>query len=475
MKKTKIICTVGPASNNTETLESMIQAGMNIARLNFSHGTSAEHKVNFDLIKEISGKTGAHIGLLLDTKGPEIRTGKFNAEEIYLVEGQDFTLTSRDIVGDASIVSMSYKELSTCVKIGDRILIDDGLIELVVTAISGEDVQCIVVNSGIVKNNKGINLPGIKTNLPAISEKDYADILFGIENDIDYIAASFIRTAYNIDEIRRILKENNGSHIKIIAKIENMEGVDNIDEIIEAADAIMIARGDLGVEIPMEEVPLTQKKIIKKCNFAGKPVITATQMLDSMMRNPRPTRAEVADVANAIFDGTDAIMLSGETASGKYPVEAVQKMTAIALAAEDDMDYDGLLTDRSRIKDTSITDAIGYATCTSATGLRATAILTPTTSGHTPMVVSKFRPKAPIIATTTTERTARRLSIAWGVYPIVINQFGDANEQLAHTIAAAKAEGFIKDLDIVVITAGVPSGIEGNTNMLRVHVVGRKI
>ena len=475
MKKTKIICTVGPASNNAETLEKMIQAGMNIARLNFSHGTSAEHKANFDLIKEISGKTGAHIGLLLDTKGPEIRTGKFNAEEIYLVEGQAFTLTSRDLIGDTTIVSMSYKELSTCVKAGDRILIDDGLIELMVTAINGEDVQCIVVNSGIVKNNKGINLPGIKTNLPAISEKDYADILFGIENDIDYIAASFIRTAYNIDEIRRILKENRGSHIKIIAKIENMEGVDNIDEIIEAADGIMIARGDLGVEIPMEEVPLTQKKIIKKCNFAGKPVITATQMLDSMMRNPRPTRAEVADVANAIFDGTDAIMLSGETASGRYPVEAVLKMTAIALAAEHDLNFESLLKDRNRIKDTSITDAIGYATCTSAAGLKATAILTPTTSGHTPMVVSKFRPKAPIIATTTTERTARRLSIAWGVYPIVINQFGDATEQLAHTIAAAKAGGFIQDQDIIVITAGVPSGIEGNTNMLRVHVVGRKI
>jgi len=475
MKKTKIICTVGPASNNPEVLEKMILAGMNIARLNFSHGTMEEHRSNFNLIKEISAKTGTHIALLLDTKGPEIRTGKFNADEICLVEGQAFTLTSRDIIGDGTISNVSYKELSLCVKPGDKILIDDGLIELRVMEIHGEDVICVVLNTGIVKNNKGINLPGIKTNLPSISEKDYADILFGIENDIDFIAASFIRDAYNIDEIRKILKENNGSHIRIIAKIENMEGVDNINEIIEAADGIMVARGDLGVEIPMEEVPLIQKKIIKKCNFAGKPVITATQMLDSMMRNPRPTRAEVADVANAIFDGTDAIMLSGETASGRYPVESVQKMYAIAIAAEDDIDYGAMLMERNKIKDTSITDAIGYATCTSATGLKATAILTPTTSGHTPMVVSKFRPKTPIIATTTTERIARRLAIAWGVYPIVIKQYGDATEQLDHSVKAAQDAGFIKESDIVVITAGAPMGIEGNTNMLRVHVIGKEI
>ncbi len=475
MKKTKIICTIGPASNNAEVLEKMILAGMNIARLNFSHGNAEEHRINFDLIKEISAKTGRHIALLLDTKGPEIRTGKFNAPEILLVEGQTFTLTPRDILGDNTISNISYKELNQYVNPGDRILIDDGLIELSVSKIIGEDIECIVVNSGIVKNNKGINVPGVKTNLPAISEKDYSDILFGIENDVDFIAASFVRNAYNVDEIRKILKENNGSHIRIIAKIENMEGVDNIDEIIEAADGIMVARGDLGVEIPMEEVPLMQKKIIKKCNLAGKPVITATQMLDSMMRNPRPTRAEVADIANAIFDGTDGIMLSGETASGLYPVESVQKMYAIAMAAEDDIDYNAILSERNRVRDTSITDAIGYATCTSASGLKATAILTPTTSGHTPMVVSKFRPKTPIIATTTTERTARRLAIAWGVYPIVIKQYDDATQQLRHTVEAAMEAGFIKDNDIVVITAGAPMGIEGNTNMLRVHVVGKEI
>lgn len=475
MKKTKIICTVGPASNNAEVLEKMILAGMNIARLNFSHGTTDEHRDNFNLIKAVSAKTGMHIAILMDTQGPEIRTGRFIDQEIFLVEGQRYTLTSRDIIGDATISNISYKELSLYVKPGDRILIDDGLIELTVIEVLGEDISCIVLNSGILKNNKGINVPGVKTSLPDVSEKDYADILFGIENDVDFIAASFIRNAYNIDEIRKILKENHGSHIRIIAKIETMEGVDNIDEIIVAADGIMVARGDLGVEIPMEEVPLMQKKIIKKCNFAGKPVITATQMLDSMMRNPRPTRAEVADVANAIFDGTDGIMLSGETASGRYPVESVQRMYAIALAAEDDMDYEALLMEKNRIKDTSITDAIGYATCTSATGLAATAILTPTTSGHTPMVVSKFRPKTPIIATTTTERTARRLAIAWGVYPIVIKQYGDAKEQLDHSVTAALEAGFIKDKDLVVITAGAPMGIEGNTNMLRVHVVGKEI
>lgn len=373
MKKTKVICTIGPASNNKETLEKMIQSGMNIARFNFSHGNFKEHRANFDLIKEVREKTGVHVAILLDTKGPEIRTGKFEETESLLSEGQLFTLKIDEVVGTKDYCQISDKDLYKCVKTGDKILIDDGLIEMVVNKVENTDIQCEVLNSGVVKNNKGINVPGIKTNLPAVSEKDYQDILFGIENDIDFIAASFIRNADNVSEIKKILAENGGKNIRIISKIENAEGIENIDEIIAISDGIMVARGDLGVEIPMEQVPLIQKKIISKCNLAGKPVITATQMLDSMMRNPRPTRAEVADVANAIFDGTDAIMLSGETASGKYPVEAVETMREIAMTTEAELDYEELLQDRTKIKDSGITDAIGYATCTSAQGLKAAA------------------------------------------------------------------------------------------------------
>ena len=475
MKKTKIICTVGPASNNRETIEKMILSGMNIARLNFSHGNLKEHRINFDLIKEVREKMGKHVAILLDTKGPEIRTGKFEEEETLLAEGQLFTLKIEEIIGTKDYCQISDKYLYQCVKAGDKILIDDGLIEMVVKKIENTDIICEVLNSGIVKNNKGINVPGVRTNLPAVSEKDYKDILFGIENDIDFIAASFIRNASDVAEIRRILTENGGKHIRIISKIENAEGIEDIDRIIAISDGIMVARGDLGVEIPMEQVPLMQKKIISKCNFAGKPVITATQMLDSMMRNPRPTRAEVADVANAIFDGTDAIMLSGETASGKYPVEAVEAMGEIAVATEAQLDYEALLKDRIQIKDAGITDAIGYATCASAQGLKASAILTPTTSGYTPAVVSKFRPKAPIIATTSTALVARRLALNWGVFPIVIPHSETVNESIAKTVEKATTDGMVKINDLVIITAGVPMGVEGNTNLMRVHIVGREI
>jgi pyruvate kinase len=360
------------------------------------------------------------------------------------------------------------------IKIGDRILIDDGLIELIVTAIVGEDINCKILNSGIVKNNKGVNVPGVKTKLPAINEKDHEDILFGIKNDIDFIAASFVRTVADVEVIREILKKNNGSHIRIIAKIENKEGIENIDEIIRAADGIMVARGDLGVEIPQEEVPLMQKKIIKKCNFAGKPVITATQMLDSMMRNPRPTRAEVADVANAIFDGTDAIMLSGETAIGKYPVETVNKMSEIAVATENAINYESLFIEKGIIKDSSITDAIGYATCSCANGLKATAIVTPTSSGYTPTVVSKFRPKAPIMASTTSEIVARRLSLVFGVNAFVIPDHEKRKQQVEALLDICIRNEAISVGDIVIITAGVPRR-EGNTNMMQVHTVGKDV
>jgi pyruvate kinase len=474
IKKTKIICTIGPACENEETLIGMIKGGMNVARLNFSHGSYEEHKIKFDMIKKLREKTGEHIGILLDTKGPEIRTGKFTKPEVLLEEGKSFFFTPREIMGDEEGCSISYKMLWDDVKVGNKILIDDGLIELVITSIVGEEINCKILNSGIVKNNKGVNVPGVKTKLPAINEKDYQDILFGIKNDIDFIAASFVRTVADIEVIRKILIENEGSQIRIIAKIENQEGIENIDEIIAVADGIMVARGDLGVEIPQEEVPLMQKKIIKKCNFAGKPVITATQMLDSMMRNPRPTRAEVADVANAIFDGTDAIMLSGETAIGKYPVETVNKMSEIALATENDINYESLFLEKVVIKDSSTTDAIGYATCSCANGLKATAIVTPTSSGYTPSVVSKFRPKAPIMASTISPIIARRLSLVFGVNAFVIPDHEKRKQQVTALLNICISNNTISQDDIVIITAGVPKG-EGNTNMMQVHVVGQGV
>jgi len=449
----------------------MIKGGMNVARLNFSHGSYDEHKLKFDMIKKLRVTTGEHIGILLDTKGPEIRTGKFAKPEVLLEEGKSFFFTPREIMGDENGCSISYKMLWEDVSIGNKILIDDGLIELLITSISGEDIICKILNSGIVKDNKGVNVPGVKTKLPAINEKDHQDILFGIKNDIDFIAASFVRTVADVEVIRKILAENEGNHIRIIAKIENQEGIENIDEIIEVSDGIMVARGDLGVEIPQEEVPLMQKKIIKKCNFAGKPVITATQMLDSMMRNPRPTRAEVADVANAIFDGTDAIMLSGETAIGKYPVETVNKMSEIAMATENDINYESLFLEKGVIKDSSTTDAIGYATCSCANGLKATAIITPTSSGYTPTVVSKFRPKAPIMASTISPIIARRLSLVFGVHAFVIPDHEKRKQQVTALLDICINNNTISQGDIVIITAGVPRG-EGNTNMMQVHVVG---
>ena len=473
-KKTKIICTIGPACESEEILLQMIYAGMNVASLNFSHGSYDDHKLKIDRIKKLRDKTERHIGVLLDTKGPEIRTGKFIDPEVFLEEGKTFVFTTKEICGDETTCTLSYKMLYQDVKIGDRILIDDGLIELIVEKIDGEDIVCKILNSGIVKNNKGVNVPGVKTKLPAINEKDYQDILFGIQNGIDFIAASFVRSVSDIEVIRKILEENDGLHIKIISKIENREGIDNIDSIIEASDGIMVARGDLGVEIPQEEVPLIQKKIIKKCNFAGKPVITATQMLDSMMRFPRPTRAEVADVANAIFDGTDAIMLSGETAAGKYPVETVIKMCEIALATEMDIDFEAIFNEKTKIKDLSITDAIGHATCASANGLNAKAILTPTTSGYTPSVVSKFRPKAPIIACMNNSMIARRLSLVFGVQALVLPDNENRAKQISDLIDICVKHRYLNKDDLVIITAGVPVG-EGNTNMMQVHEVGKKV
>ncbi|WP_236910462.1 pyruvate kinase [Clostridium sp. Cult3] len=474
MKKTKIVCTIGPASEKEEVLKELFLNGLNVARLNFSHGTHEEHKAKIDTIKKLREEMDLPIGIMLDTKGPEIRIGTFNVDEIELNDGDIFTLTTKDIVGDKTKVYVSYEGLPKDVKEGNRILIDDGLVELVVEEIVDEtDIKCKVLNGGTLKDHKGVNVPNVSINLPPITEKDINDIKFGIENDIDFIAASFIRKASDVLEIRKILEENNGEHIEIISKIENQEGVDNIEEIIEASDGIMVARGDLGVEIQTEEIPLIQKRIIKKCNIAGKPVITATQMLDSMIRNPRPTRAEVTDVANAILDGSDAIMLSGETAAGKYPLEAIKTMYNIATKTEESIDYMEILKAKSIAKDVTTTNAISKATCTTAEDLEASAIITATSSGYTSKAISRFRPRAPIIAATTTKRVMRKLSLVWGVHPVQSLKSNITDEVIDRSIHSAMEKGYIKEGDLIVITAGIPVGVSGTTNLIKVHTVGK--
>ena len=463
IKKTKIVCTLGPASENEETLRELIKNGLNVCRLNFSHGSHEEHKGRMHLVKKLREELNMPTAILLDTKGPEIRTGKFDVPEVFLEEGQTFTITMKDVIGDKERCTVSYKGLANDVKPGDTILIDDGLVGLTVKEVNNDDIVCEVQNSGIVKNHKGVNVPGVKVNLPAITEKDRSDIEFGIEQGIDFIAASFVRKVSDVLAIREILEENNAEHIKIISKIENQEGVENLDEIIEVSDGIMVARGDLGVEIPTEEIPVVQKLMIKKCNEAGKPVITATQMLDSMIRNPRPTRAEVTDVANAIYDGTDAIMLSGETAAGKYPVEAVKTMATIAKRAEETM-----RNRRDKInKSKNVTDAISYATCTTAMDLEAKAILSSTASGHTARMVSKFRPDCPIVATTSNESVRRQLALTWGVLPLMREKSANIDQVIVNSIEAAKTSNYVSKDDVVVITAG---GGE-TTNLIKVETV----
>ena len=442
IKKTKIVCTLGPASENEETLRELIKNGLNVCRLNFSHGSHEEHKGRMDLVKKLREELNMPTAILLDTKGPEIRTGKFDVPEVFLEEGQTFTITMKDVIGDKERCTVSYKGLANDVKPGDTILIDDGLVGLTVKEVNNDDIVCEVQNSGIVKNHKGVNVPGVKVNLPAITEKDRSDIEFGIEQGIDFIAASFVRKVSDVLAIREILEENNAEHIKIISKIENQEGVENLDEIIEVSDGIMVARGDLGVEIPTEEIPVVQKLMIRKCNELGKPVITATQMLDSMIRNPRPTRAEVTDVANAIYDGTDAIMLSGETAAGKYPVEAVKTMATIAKRAEETM-----RNRRDKInKSKNVTDAISYATCTTAMDLEAKAILSSTASGHTARMVSKFRPDCPIVATTSNESVRRQLALTWGVLPLMREKSANIDQVIVNSIEAAKTSNYVSKL-----------------------------
>ena len=474
IKRTKIVCTLGPASDKEEILRELVKSGLNVARMNFSHGSHEEHKGRMDIVKKVREDLGQPVAILLDTKGPEIRTGNFDAPEVLLEEGEKFTITMKDIVGNKEMCTVSYKGLAKDVVPGDTILIDDGLVGLRVDEVNGDDIVCTVENSGVVKNHKGVNVPGVKINLPALTEKDISDIEFGISQGIDFIAASFVRKASDVLAIREVLENNNATHIQIISKIENQEGIDNIDSILQVSDGIMVARGDLGVEIPTPEIPIAQKMMIKKCNQLGKPVITATQMLDSMMRNPRPTRAEVTDVANAIYDGTDAIMLSGETAAGKYPVEAVKTMATIAKRTEETLNYDNLLSKNARNNET-VTDAISHATCTTAVNLNASAIITSTSSGHTPRMVSKCRPKCPIIAATNDERVMRRLALTWGVYPVKAEVASNTDEVIENSIESSKQAGYIHNGELVVITAGVPVGMSGTTNLIKVHVISEEI
>lgn len=473
LKKTKIVCTVGPATSDEDVLVDLMTSGMNVARLNFSHGTHEGHKETIDLIKSARKKADQHIGIMLDTKGPEIRTRDFKDGSATLTEGSIVTVTPEDVLGDEKTVPVTYDDISVDVSVGGTILIDDGLIELHVNEIKGKDIICTVNNTGVVSNHKGINIPMAKLSLPAVTQKDVDDIVFGINNDIDFIAASFVRKAQDVLDIREVLEQNGGEHVNIISKIENHEGVENIDDIIAVSDGIMVARGDLGVEIAPEEVPLVQKAIIKKCSDIGKPVITATQMLDSMIRNPRPTRAEVTDVANAIDEGTDAVMLSGETAIGKYPREAVAYMCRIALKMESAIDYQRMLRSKSLVLGSTIAESVSFSACGGALNLNARAILTPTSSGYTATAVSKVRPKAPIVATVQSMRVARKLNLTWGVYPIISPDSNTTDELFEHSIASAKQKGFIDDGDLVMITAGVPVGVAGTTNMIKVHTVGQ--
>ena len=474
MRKTKIVCTLGPATDDLKVLESMIEEGMNVARFNFSHGTYDEHLQRLEELKQARRDKSRYVAALLDTKGPEIRVRKFKDGLINLEAEQEFTLTTRELEGDNKIVSVTYKDFPNDVSIGTRVLIDDGLIELRVIDKNETDVKCVVVNPGPVSNNKGVNLPGTVVSMPYMSDKDVEDINFAVDNDFDFIAASFVRTAGDVLKIKRIVEERNCSTIAIIAKIENKQGVENIDEILQVSDGVMIARGDMGVEIPYEDVPVIQKMIIKKAAKAGKMTITATQMLESMMKNPRPTRAETADVANAVFDGTGAIMLSGETAVGKYPVEAVKTMARVAVRAEEAINYKKRFFTDERKSNPNITDAISHATCTTAHDLNARAILTVTKSGTTAKNIARYRPGCDILACATNENLCRRLNLVWGVAPILVEDEFDTFALFDKCVDRAMELNYLDKGDTTVITAGLPLGIPGTTNMIKVQIVGHK-
>ena len=468
MRKTKIVCTLGPATDNNDILRQMLLSGMNVARLNFSHGDYESHQERVNSFKKIRAELSMPAALLLDTKGPEVRIKTFKNKKVELFKGQKFTLSTNDVEGTDEIVSITYKKLPFDITVGTKVLLDDGNIAMIVTEINGPDIICEVKDGGILSDRKSMNLPGIELYMPYMDEADKNDVLFGIKNDFDYIAASFVRRASDVNTLRKFLDENGGNNIEIIAKIENRDGVDNIDEIIEASNGIMVARGDMGVEIDFEELPIIQKMLIKKCYTAGKRVITATQMLESMISNPRPTRAETSDVANAVYDGTSAVMLSGETAVGNFPVEAVKTMASIARSAENDIDYIKRFN-MATLATPTISDAISHASCTTAHDLNAKAIIVVTNTGTTARMVSKFRPSVPIIAATTSESTYRKLALSWGVYPIKADVQSNTDALFDHAVKRAADADFISKNDIVVIEAGTPLG--KGSNLLKVQVV----
>ncbi len=472
MRKTKIICTLGPACDNEKTIRSLLKTGMDVARFNFSHGDYEEHTRRQKLIRKLSKEEGLYIPCILDTKGPEIRTGTFKDGSVTLKEGQIFTLTTDEIDGDDSRVTISFKGLPEDVHEGDKILVDDGLIAMSVIKTTASEITCKVINGGGLGDRKGINVPGVTVSLPYMSEKDRNDIVFGVENGFEFIAASFTRNAQDLLDIRKVLEDLGGGNIGIIAKIENMEGVKNIDAILRLSRGIMVARGDMGVEIPLEDVPIIQKRLINKAYRAGKIVITATQMLDSMIYNPRPTRAETTDVANAIYDGTSAIMLSGETAAGKYPVEAVETMARIALRAENDINYERKMEQEELPECTDVTNAISHAACTTAYDLGAAAIIAVTKTGMSVRNVSKYRPSIPIIGCSPDNMTLRQLNMSWGVTPLAMQEESETDKLFSAAVENSKAKGLLENGDLAVITAGVPLGVAGTTNMLKVHIVG---
>lgn len=471
MRKTKIICTLGPATDRAGVLKELVLEGMDVARMNFSHGTYEEHQHRIDQLEQIRKESKRYIAVLLDTKGPEIRVKEFINHKEELRQGQLFTLTTEDVAGTGQEVSVNYPGLAQDVRIGTRILLDDGLIEMEVERIEEYRIVCRVQNGGIISDHKGVNLPDINLNIPYLGSKDKSDLLWGIEHEVDYIAASFVRCAQDVRQLKAFLAENGGSAIQIIAKIENKQGVENIDEIIKTADGVMVARGDMGVELPYEEVPVVQKMIIKKACDAGKPVITATQMLESMIKNPRPTRAEMSDVANAIYDGTGAIMLSGETAAGKYPVESVKVMVKIAIRTEADIDYRKRFLAREAKQNPDVTDAISHATCTTAQDLNAAAIVTVTKSGGSARMISRYRPNCVIIGCSTEEKVCRQLSLVWGVVPLLLEERDEILDLFWHASLIALKHGLLKKEDTVVITSGVPLGTSGTTNMIKVQTV----
>ncbi len=472
MRKTKIICTLGHATDNDDIIKELISLGMDVARFNFSHGDHDEHLKRFRKIEKYRDEMKIPVATLMDTKGPEVRIGDFkDNKKVELKAGQQFILTSRDIEGDETQVSVSYSSLIYDIDPGVKILIDDGLVEMTVEEVTTTDIICRVKNNGVISNRKGVNIPGVHLSMPYISERDRSDILFAIEHKFDFIAASFVRTADDVLEIKKMLNKHQ-SQIKLIAKIENLQGVDNIDEIIKVSDGIMIARGDMGVEVPFEELPALQKKIIKKVYCSGKQVITATQMLDSMLKNPRPTRAEITDVANAIYDGTSAIMLSGETAAGNYPLDSLRTMIKITIRTEADIDYKKRFVQREHLDELDVTDAISRATVTIAHDLDAKMIVTVTTSGRTARMISRFRPQCHIMGCTTDPVICRQLNMAWGITPLLIAVEHDTFELFDHALETVERAGYIEEGDLTVMTAGIPLGITGSTNIIKVQAVG---